>query len=220
MSNEEIDIIIDEVCEHKIVCNEYFEPNLSTWHVHTPTSEVARYCCIKCIEQVMHFIDNLPEHQRMNFQLSAKKSAKQFLIECISYGPTEFKYRYSVDIKFQAISWFLERGFPRCSQIFEFTFPYSCDQLKILASYGAFPTGLNLLSYERADLWDEIRTIYKNIPDEYLEQNGAISDNELIKRVMYETVIYPHDLPIVTKSSLNDYLIDDCIRLIVEYLPK
>jgi hypothetical protein len=218
MSNEEI--IIDEVCEHKVICNENFEADLSTWMVHTPTAEIARYCCIKCIEKAMHFIDNLPEHKRENFYLSAKKSAQKFLVECVSYGPNDFKYQFSVDTKFQAISWFLERGFPRCSQIFEFTFPYSCDQLKILASYGAFPSGFNLLNYEMAGLWEEIRTIYRNIPDTYFEQDGTVSNNEFLKKVMYETTIYPHDLPIVTKSSLDDYLVDDCIRLVIEYLPK
>jgi len=214
MSNEEI--IIDQVCDHKALCNQEHEMNLHVWHVHTPTSEIARFCCVECIEKHMNFIHDLPEHKRQHYPLSAKESAKQLVVECISYGPRNFRYQFSTDVKFRAIAWCLERGFPPCSQIFEFTFPFSSEQLRFLASYGAFPTGMNLLQYECANLWHEIRTSYNNIPDT-TTSGGVIIDNRPRKEEMSQ-VIYRHDFPIIVFVSLNPHLVNDCIGIVMEFL--
>jgi hypothetical protein len=117
---------------------------------------------------------------------------------------------FTNDVKFQVISYFLERGFPTCCQIFEFVFPYTCEQLEILASYGAFPIKDDLYCYISSDLYDEIKTIYRCISDDD-------EDNQQTKAILYD-FIYSREMPLTVYEALGTIYVDDCIRLVTKYI--
>jgi len=158
--------------EHK--CVKINKPNFKArdeMHVHTPTSNVAYSGCIKCIEMNMEYIDTLADIPREGYRLTEKKSAQQFVLECISYGRFEENNEDNDDNKditkkYKALIHFLKKGFPPCFQIFEFTFPFDKEQLVELASLGSYPMynyGLEL--YIENKKFDEIRTVYEIIKD-------------------------------------------------------
>ena len=150
------------------ICSKIHEPNFkprNEMHVHTPTSNVAYTACINCIEMNMEYIDNLADTPRQEYRLTEKKSAQQFVLECISYG--EFgENNQDIDIKYKALIHFLKKGFPPCFQIFEFTFPFDKEQLVELARLGSYPVcdyGLEL--YIENKKFDELKAVYEIIKD-------------------------------------------------------
>jgi hypothetical protein len=153
------------------ICVKINEPKFKVrneMHVHTPTSNIAYSGCIKCIEMNMEYIDNLADIPREGYRLTEKKSAQQFVLECISHGGFEENNDYNKDIskKYKALVHFLKKGFPPCFQIFEFTFPFDKQQLVELASLGAYPMydyGLEL--YVENKKFDELRAVYEIIKD-------------------------------------------------------
>ena len=148
---------------------ESFNIDVMALHVRTPTCEVARRACIPCIEAHMKYIDALSDADR-DAGLSAKRSAQQFVIECIAYGPCVGR-QPSADHKYAAIIWCLDRGFPPCVQIFEFEKRYTPKHLAEFARRGLCPIYESLDWYFENDKWREIFTIRDNVNDELFKDS-------------------------------------------------
>ena len=149
-------------------------------NIKTITSLVAYNACITCIEMNCFHLDELSDEPRPYNQLSMKKSAQQFVLECISHGG--WGETISIDKKYAAILHFLNRGFPPCSQIFEFTYPFSRIQLIKLAKLEAIPISANLQKYVYDKKFKDILAIYQTIKD--MKINCFIKseyENELTK---------------------------------------
>lgn len=150
------------------ICVKINDPNfkaMNEMHVHTPTSDIAYTGCIGCIEMNMEYIDNLPDIPREGYRLSKKKSAQQFVLECISHGGFEENNENKENIKYKALIHFLKKGFPPCFQIFEFTSFFDKEQLIELASLGAYPIHDCLELYIKNKKFDEIKAVYEIIKD-------------------------------------------------------
>ena len=163
------EMFAEAVCTHE--STPHYDIELDDWNVSTPTSDVARKGCLKCIQREIHHIDSLADKPRPGMTLSAKKSAQQSVLESISLGRCEGK-DIPIASKFRAIVWCLERGFKPCQRIFAYTFPYSPQQLEIFASYDLFPMGLHLDDYVRGKKLNELKAIYDSFTDENHERGN------------------------------------------------
>jgi hypothetical protein len=151
----------DQSTRHFNHKREHFAVDVVSWHVRTPTCEMARNACIQCLEQSYEYIAALSDEPRKQ-GISARKSAQQFVLECIAYGPCDGRKQPSIDDKYNAIIWCLNRQFLPCLQIFEFEKRYTPDMLGELARRGIYPQWESFDWYVENNKWAELMVIRNN----------------------------------------------------------
>lgn len=175
-------------CDHS---KDYNQVSINTnfYYSCNPLTEAADSACIHCISKhidCLNYIEDVPRNQ---IPLTCLEVTHTIILQNISYNKI-----VSTQAKFEAMIWCLERGFRCASDIFEFTYPFTANQLAQLTKFAVFPHNNNLKRYIDDNKWDELKAIHLNLPELYLEYSGVWTDTKVYRESL-GVLIYKHELP-------------------------